>query len=79
MECKEAEDLVVAHHASAEAYLRAIDSVIKTLSAPRLEFWNAIKMAEAAKGDWHGAIEAFDLHIAKHHCQNSVNNTSLKT
>jgi hypothetical protein len=69
MKCQEAEDLVAAHHASAEAYLLAIDFVIKTLSASRLEFWNAIKMAESAKDDWHGAIAAFGLHIAKHHCR----------
>ena len=73
MKCNEAEDLVAAQNTSAEAYLLAIDAVILAISASRLEFWNAIMMAESAKQDWHRALEAFYLHTAKHHCQNSAN------
>jgi hypothetical protein len=74
MKCQEAEDLLVAHNASAEAYLLAIHSLIEALGASRVEFWSAIKIAEAAKDDWHSATKALNLHIARHHCQKPVNN-----
>lgn len=69
MKCREAEDLVEAYGASAEAYELAVDALAKFLSGSRAEFWSALKMAESAKDDCNEALNAIDLHIIRHHCQ----------
>jgi len=69
MKCREAEDLLEACAASAEAYGLAVDVLAKVLSGSRAEFWSALKIAESAKDDCNEALEAIRLHIIKHQCQ----------
>jgi hypothetical protein len=69
MKCREAEDLLEACDASAEAYELAVDVLAKVLSGSRAEFWSALKIAESAKDDCNEAIKAIHLHIIKHQCQ----------
>ena len=69
MKCQEAEDLVRAYGASAEAFVLALDVVVKVLSGSRAEFWGALKIAESAKGDCDGALKAIYLHLFEHECQ----------
>lgn len=66
MKCREAEDLVEAYCASAEAYELAVDALAKALSGSRAEFWSALKMAESARDDCNEALNAIDLHIIRH-------------
>jgi hypothetical protein len=68
-EVPEAEDLLEAYDASAEAYELAVDALAKVLSGSRAEFWSALKMAESAKDDCNEALNAIDLHIIRHHRQ----------
>jgi hypothetical protein len=68
MKCREAEDLLEAYGASAEAYGLAVDALVKVLSGSRSEFWSALKIAESAKDDCNEALEAIDLHTIKHQC-----------
>jgi hypothetical protein len=69
MKCREAEDLLGAYRASAEACGLAVDTLVKVLSESRAEFWSALKIAESAKDDCNQALIAMDLHIIKHQCQ----------
>jgi hypothetical protein len=69
MRCREAEDLLEAYGAFAEAYGLAVNAVVKVLSGSRAEFWSALKIAEAAKDDCDEALKAIDLHVMKHQCQ----------
>jgi hypothetical protein len=69
MKCREAEDLLEAYGASAEACGLAVDALVKVLSRSRAEFWSALKIAESAKDNCNEALEAVDLHIIKHQCQ----------
>jgi len=69
MKCQEAEDLLEAYGAFAEAYGLAVDALVKVLSGSRAEFWSALKIAESAKDDCNEAVKAIDLHFIKHHCQ----------
>ncbi|MCU1274578.1 MAG: hypothetical protein JWO48_2009 [Bryobacterales bacterium] len=69
MKCQEAEDLLKAYGASAEAYGLAIYALVKVLSGSRAEFWSALKIAESAKDDCNGALKAIDLHMTRHQCQ----------
>jgi hypothetical protein len=71
MKCREAEDLLEAYGASAEAYGLAINVLAKVLSGSRAEFWGALKMAESAKDDCNEARKAIDLHIIRHQCQSN--------
>jgi hypothetical protein len=71
MKCREAEDLLEAYDASAEAYRLAVGALVEVLSGSPAEFWSAIKIAESAKDDCNEALKAIDLHIIKHHCQPS--------
>jgi len=68
MKCREAEDLLEAYGASAEAYGLAVYALMKVLSGSRAEFWSALKIAESAKDDCNEALKAIDLHITKHQC-----------
>jgi len=69
MKCREAEDLVEAYGASAEAFVLAVDVVVKVLGGSRAEFWSALKTAESAQDRCEGALKAIYLHIIKHECQ----------
>ena len=69
MNCPEAEDLLEAYGASAEAYGLAVDAMVKVLGGPRAEFWSALKIAESAQDDCTTAFKAMDLHFIKHRCQ----------
>jgi hypothetical protein len=69
MKCREAEDLLEAYGASAEAYALAVGVLVEVLSGPRAEFWGALKIAESAKDTCEGALKAIYLHIIKHECQ----------
>jgi len=69
MKCREAEDLLEACGAFAEAYGLAVNAVVKVLGGSRAEFWSALKIAEAAKDDCDEALKAIDLHVMKHQCQ----------
>ena len=69
MKCREAEDLLEAYGASAEARGLAVGALVKVLSGSRAEFWSALKIAESAKDDCNAALKAIDLHIIKHRCQ----------
>jgi len=69
MKCQEAEDLLEAYGAFAEAYGLAVDALVKVLSGSRAEFWSALEIAESAKDDCDEAVKAINLHIIKHHCQ----------
>ena len=69
MKCREAEVLLEAYGASAEAYGLAVDALVKVFSGSRAEFWSALKIAESAKDDCKEALKAIDLHIIKHQCQ----------
>jgi hypothetical protein len=69
MKCREAEDLLEAYGASAEAYRLAVGTLVEVLSGSLAEFWSALKIAESAKDDCNEALKAIDLHIIKHHCQ----------
>ena len=69
MNCREAEELLAAYGASAEAYGLAVYALVKVLSGSRAEFWSALKIAESAKDDCNEALKAIDLHVIKHHCQ----------
>jgi hypothetical protein len=57
MNCPEAEDLLEAYGASAEAYGLAVDAMVK------------VKIAESAQDDCTAALKAMDLHFIKHRCQ----------
>jgi hypothetical protein len=69
VECWEAEDLLAAYGASAEAYRLALDALVKVLTGSRAEFWSALKIAESAQNDCNEALEALDLHIITHQCR----------
>jgi hypothetical protein len=69
MNCREAEDLLEAYGASAEAYALAIDALVKVLRGSRAEFSSALKIAKSAKEDCNGSLKAIGLHIIKHQCQ----------
>jgi hypothetical protein len=69
MKCREAEDLLEAYGASAEAYALAAGVLAEVLSGSRAEFWGALKIAESAKDNCDGALRAIYLHIMKHECQ----------
>jgi hypothetical protein len=69
MKCREADDLLEAYGASAEAYGLAVDALVEVLSGSLHEFWSALKIAESAKDDCNEALKAIDLHITKHQCQ----------
>jgi hypothetical protein len=69
MKCREAEDLLEAYGASAEACGLAVDALVKVLGGSRAEFWSALKIAESAKDDCNQALRAIDLHIIRHQCQ----------
>ena len=69
MKCREAEDLLGAYAASAEAFGLAIDAMVTVLSGSRAEFWSALKFAESAKDDCNEALKAIDLQIIKDQCQ----------
>jgi hypothetical protein len=69
MKCREADDLLEAYGASAEAYGLAVDALVEVLSGSLHEFWSALKIAESAKDDCNDALKAIDLHIIKHQCQ----------
>jgi hypothetical protein len=69
MKCREAEDLLEAYGACAEAYALAVDVLVKDLSGSRAEFWSALKTAESAKDNCDVALKAIYLHIIKHECQ----------
>ena len=69
MKCREAEDLLKAYGAFAEAYQLAVVAVAKVLSGSAAEFWGALKIAESAKDDCDDAHKAIDLHVLKHQCQ----------
>ena len=63
MKCREAEDLLEAYGASAEAYGLAVDALVKVLSGSLAEFSSALKIAESAKDDCNEALKAIDLHM----------------
>jgi len=69
MKCREAENLLEAYGASAEAYGVAVYALMNVLSGSRAEFWSALKIAESAKDDCNSALKAVDLHMLKHQCQ----------
>ena len=69
MNCREAEELLEAFGASAEAYAVAVDALVKVLSAPRAEYWSALKIAESAKDHCNKDLKAIYLHIIRHECQ----------
>jgi hypothetical protein len=69
MKCRQAEDLLEAYGASAEAYALAVYALMNVLSGSRAEFWSALKIAESAKDDCNVAREAVDLHMINHQCQ----------
>ena len=69
MKCRQAENLLEAYGASAEAYGLAVYALMKVLSGSRAEFWSALKIAESAKDDCNEALKSIDLHIIKHQCQ----------
>ena len=69
MKCREAEDLLEAYGASAEAYALAMDVLVKVLSGSRAEFWGALKIAESAKDTCNKDLKAIYFHIIKHECQ----------
>jgi len=69
MKCRQAEDLLEAYGASAEAYGLAVYALMKVLSGSPAEFWSALKIAESAKDDCNLALKAIDLHVMKHQCQ----------
>jgi hypothetical protein len=69
MKCREAEDLLEAYGASAEACGLAVDALVQVLSGSRAEFWSALKIAESARDNCNEALKAIDLHIIKHQCQ----------
>ena len=71
MKCRQAEDLLEAYDASAEAYRLAVGALVEVLSGSPAEFWSAIKIAESAKDDCNQALKAIDLHVIKHRCQPS--------
>jgi hypothetical protein len=49
MKCREAEDLLEAYGALAEACGLAVNALAKVLSGSRAEFWGALQIAESAK------------------------------
>jgi hypothetical protein len=69
MKCREADDLLEAYAAAAEAYRLAVGALVEVLSGSRAEFWSALKIAESAKDDCNQALKAIDLHMIQHHCQ----------
>jgi hypothetical protein len=69
MECQEAEDLLEAYRASAEAYALAADKLVKVLYGSRAEFWSALKIAESAKNNCNKDLKAIYLHMIQHECQ----------
>jgi hypothetical protein len=69
MKCREAEDLLEAYGASAEAYGLAVDALVKIIGGSLAEFSSALKIAESAKDDCGEALKAIDLHIIKHQCR----------
>ena len=69
MNCREAEELLAAYGASAEAYGLAVGALVEVLSGSRAEFWSALKIAESAKDDCNEALKAIDRHLIEHHCQ----------